>query len=44
VLIILTHLKPFVFASFQLPEVVTYISDELQASKLEDRGLEHKNE
>jgi hypothetical protein len=44
VLITLTHLKPFVLASFQLPEVVNYISDELQAYKLENRGFEYKNE
>jgi hypothetical protein len=44
VLIIVTHLKPFVFASYQLLEVVAYTSDELQASKLGNRGFEYKNE
>jgi hypothetical protein len=44
VLIIVTYLKPFVFESFQLPEVAAYTSDELQASKLGNRGFEYENE
>jgi hypothetical protein len=44
VLFVVTQLKPFVSASFQLTEVVAYTSDELQASKLGNRGFEYKDE
>jgi hypothetical protein len=43
-LIIVTHLKPFIFASFRLPEAVAFASNELQTSELRNRGFEYKNE
>ena len=44
VLIIVTHLKPIVFASLRIPEIVAFASWELQASELRNIGLEYKNE
>jgi hypothetical protein len=43
-LIIVTHLKPIVFASLQIPEIVAFASWGLQASQLRIKGLEYKNE
>jgi hypothetical protein len=43
-LIIVTHLKPIVFATLQIPEIVAFASWELQASELRNKGFEYKNE
>jgi hypothetical protein len=43
-LIIVTHLKPIVFATLQIPEIAALASWELQASELRIKGLEYKNE
>jgi hypothetical protein len=42
--IIVTHLKPFTFASFHLPKAMAYPSDDQQDSRLGNRGFESKNE
>ena len=44
VLIIVIHLKPIVFASLQISEIVAFASWELQASELRIKGREYKNE
>jgi hypothetical protein len=43
-LIIVTHLKPIVFATLQVPEIAALASWELQASELRIIGREYKNE
>ena len=43
-LIIVTHLRPIVFANLQIPEKIIFASSELQASELKIKGLEYKNE
>jgi hypothetical protein len=43
-LIIVTHLKPIVFATLQIPEIVAFASWELRALALRNKGLEYKNE
>ena len=40
VLIIVTHLRPIVFASLRISEIVAFASWELQTSELRIKGLE----
>jgi hypothetical protein len=44
VLIIVTHMRPIVFASLQISKIAAFASWELQASELRIKGLEYKNE
>lgn len=43
-LIIVTHLRPIVFANLQVTEKIIFASSELQASGLRIKGFEYKNE
>jgi hypothetical protein len=44
VLITVTNLKPIIFPGLQSSEKVAFASNELQASGLENIGLEYKDE